>query len=81
MKKFESVATTEKSPKWENAIKRENVLYTPSYGDNTMRTEFDRDYTRIINSRAYRRLRNKTQVFFAPRNDHICTRIEHVTLV
>ena len=31
MKKFESVATTEKSPKWENAIKRENVLYTPSY--------------------------------------------------
>lgn len=81
MKKFESVATTEKSPKWENAIKRENVLYTPSYGDNTMRTEFDRDYTRVINSRAYRRLRNKTQVFFAPRNDHICTRIEHVTLV
>ena len=43
MKKFESVATTEKSPKWENAIKRENVLYTPSYGDNTMRTEFVAD--------------------------------------
>ena len=81
MKKFESVATNEKSPKWENAIKRESELYTPSYGDSTMRTEFDRDYTRIINSRAYRRLRNKTQVFFAPRNDHICTRIEHVTLV
>ena len=81
MKKFESVATNEKSPKWKNAIKRESELYTPSYGDSTMRTEFDRDYTRIINSRAYRRLRNKTQVFFAPKNDHICTRIEHVTLV
>jgi dGTPase len=25
----------------------------------------------------YRRLKHKTQVFFAPNNDHICTRIEH----
>ena len=28
-----------------------------------------------------RRLRHKTQVFFAPDNDHICTRAEHVNLV
>ena len=27
---------------------------------------------------AYRRLRHKTQVFYAPQNDHICTRMEHV---
>jgi len=41
------------------------------------RTEFDRDYTRIIHSRAFRRLRHKTQVFVSPQNDHICTRLEH----
>jgi dGTPase len=41
------------------------------------RTEFQRDYTRIIHSRAFRRLRHKTQVFVSPRNDHICSRMEH----
>jgi dGTPase len=41
------------------------------------RTEFQRDYTRIIHSRPFRRLRNKTQVFIHPENDHICTRLEH----
>ncbi|MBN1344273.1 MAG: dNTP triphosphohydrolase [Phycisphaerae bacterium] len=41
------------------------------------RTDFQRDYTRIIHSRAFRRLRHKTQVFIDPRNDHICTRMEH----
>ena len=81
MKKFEEVATFEKNEKWKNAIKREVPLYNPMYGTNTMRTEFDRDYTRIINCDAYRRLKHKTQVFFAPQNDHICTRIEHVNLV
>ena len=81
MKKFENVATFEKSEKWENAIRREEPLYNPMYGKNTMRTEFDRDYTRILNCDAYRRLKHKTQVFFAPQNDHICTRIEHVNLV
>lgn len=41
------------------------------------RTEFHRDYTRIIHSRAFRRLRHKTQVFISPNNDHLCTRMEH----
>jgi len=41
------------------------------------RSEFQRDYTRIIHSRAFRRLRQKTQVFISPRNDHLCTRLEH----
>lgn len=81
MKKFESVAMHEGNPKWENAISRVERLYDPVYGDAPMRTEFDRDYTRIINCNAYRRLKHKTQVFFAPKNDHICTRIEHVNLV
>lgn len=81
MKKFEKVATVPGSPKWNQAIQRDEELYAPQYGQSTMRTEFDRDYTRIINCNAYKRLKHKTQVFFAPRNDHICTRIEHVNSV
>lgn len=42
------------------------------------RTEYQRDIHRIIYSQAFRRLRHKTQVFFLPNNDHICTRMEHV---
>lgn len=81
MKKFENVATVPGSEKWDNSIKREKDLYSHTYGLSTMRTDFDRDYTRVINSNAYKRLKHKTQVFFSPENDHICTRIEHVNLV
>jgi dGTPase len=42
------------------------------------RTAFQRDIHRIIYSQPFRRLRHKTQVFFLPHNDHICTRMEHV---
>lgn len=81
MKKFEEVAMVKKNEKWKTAIKREKDLYLHVYGLSTMRTDFDRDYTRIVNSNAYKRLKHKTQVFFAPENDHICTRIEHINLV
>ena len=81
MKKFESVAMTEANEKWNSSISRLEELYSPASGDAPIRSEFDRDYTRIINCNAYRRLKHKTQVFFSPKNDHICTRIEHVNLV
>lgn len=42
------------------------------------RGEYFRDQTKIIHSQPFRRLKSKTQVFAAPGNDHICTRIEHV---
>jgi dGTPase len=45
---------------------------------NDIRGYYFRDQTAIIHSMAFRRLKNKTQVFFAPENDHVCTRIEHV---
>ena len=81
MKKFHEVAMTKNNPKWKNSITRETELYNPVFGQGNMRNEFDRDYTRTINCNAYKRLKHKTQVFFAPKNDHICTRIEHVNLV
>ena len=42
-----------------------------------MRTEFQRDRDRIIYSKAFRRLKNKTQVFFSPDGDHYMTRLTH----
>ena len=63
------------NPKWEQANKREITIYGRN---NEIRSDFERDYTRILHSQAYRRLKHKTQVFFAPHNDHICTRMEHV---
>ena len=71
---FKDVGCFEGSKKWEQAIKREIPIYTR----NDIRSEFERDYTRILHCQAYRRLKHKTQVFFAPHNDHVCTRMEHV---
>ncbi len=45
---------------------------------NDFRGNYFRDTTAIIHSYPFRRLKHKTQVFFSPKNDHICTRIEHV---
>lgn len=75
---FKKYAANESNPNWNNIISRCTPLYKR---DNDIRTEFGRDYTRIIHCNAYRRLKHKTQVFFSPDNDHICTRIEHVTHV
>ena len=75
---FKNVAANENNPKWENMIKREKELYSRN---NDIRSDFERDYTRIIHSNAYKRMKHKTQVFFSPEDDHICTRIEHVTHV
>lgn len=73
--KFKDYAANEENPKWENMIKREKEIYKR---ENDIRSEFERDYTRILHCTAYRRLKHKTQVFYSPENDHICTRIEHV---
>ena len=41
------------------------------------RTDFQRDRDRIIYSNSFKRLKNKTQVFFAPQGDHYITRLTH----
>jgi dGTPase len=42
-----------------------------------MRSEFQRDRDRILHTKAFRRLKHKTQVFIAPLGDHYATRLTH----
>jgi dGTPase len=45
--------------------------------EEDVRGPYFRDQTAIIHSMPFRRLKHKAQVFFSPKNDHVCTRIEH----
>jgi len=45
------------------------------------RTPFERDHDRILHSKAFRRLKHKTQVFMNPEGDHFVTRMTHTLQV
>ena len=75
---FADFKMSKENPKYKNATSRLQIIYRK---DDDIRSPFERDYHRILYSNAYRRLKHKTQVFFATNNDHICTRIEHVNHV
>src|SRR5450631_1069449 len=45
--------------------------------EDDVRPAFQRDRDRIVHCKAFRRLKHKTQVFFAPAGDHYRTRLTH----
>lgn len=74
---FKEEAASPSHQKWDNYTFRKNE----SGRKSEYRSEFEIDGNRILHCNAFRRLKHKTQVFFATRNDHICTRMEHVNHV
>ena len=58
---LKTVSATEQNPKWKQMISRQKTIYKRKYD---IRTDFARDYTRILNCNAYKRLKHKTKVFF-----------------
>jgi dGTPase len=46
--------------------------------EDDLRPSYQRDRDRIVHSKAFRRLKHKTQVFLAPEGDHYRTRLTHV---
>ena len=60
---FKNYSANENNPKWNQMIKRERELYSKP-GD--IRSQFERDFNRILHTNAYNRLKHKTQVFFSP---------------
>ena len=75
---FKEFGAFPENPGYEKLTARLDPIYNK---ENDCRDQFERDYTRILHSLAYRRLKHKTQVFFNIENDHICTRMEHVSHV
>ncbi len=74
----------------EEMEQREHMLLSPyaAFSDQSagrerpeeqcdIRPVFQRDRDRILHSKAFRRLKNKTQVFLTPKGDHYRTRMSH----
>ncbi len=74
---FQDVAADRRRDAAELSARPEELYSRP----DEIRSVFSRDYTRILHSMAFRRLKHKTQVFFNVDNDHVCTRLEHVAHV
>jgi dGTPase len=71
------VAAWEAEYLWSRATRTYPARRREPEADSPVRTPFQRDRDRIAHSKAFRRLKHKTQVFIAPEGDHYRTRLTH----
>ena len=62
---------------WNALLSRARPGLPHPHPDNEARTDFQRDFDRIVFSSAFRRLQDKTQVFPLSRSDYVRTRLTH----
>lgn len=62
---------------WNKLLSEKRYGTTTAKGRSDLRTEFQRDYHRIIGSASFRRLQDKTQVFPLDKSDFVRTRLTH----
>ena len=63
---------------WNRLLCSERIRnYQKSTTSRDLRTEFEKDYHRIIGSASFRRLQDKTQVFPLDKSDYVRTRLTH----
>lgn len=62
---------------WSTLLCEDRICSFKKQSSTDMRTEFEKDYHRIIGSASFRRLQDKTQVFPLDKSDFIRTRLTH----
>lgn len=62
---------------WDNLLASRRSRHSNKRNENDVRSEFRKDYHRIIGSASFRRLQDKTQVFPLDRGDFVRTRLTH----
>ncbi len=60
-----------------NKTSKTEQIQESKYGDADLKSDFEKDYHRIIGSASFRRLQDKTQVFPLDKSDFIRTRLTH----